>query len=307
MTSGPKTCSLLISDLRSTADKKSFTIEVPMEDNWIFFVILKDEETLNLYTESDEILMTFKFTADIPLKILWKVRNYLISRSDIMEIPSLEDKILDQYADTVIHLNYNISVDCNISDYQSMHYFHKWLNTTLLQGIKRSRKTCSLFIRDLSTTEGYFTVEVPLEDNWFLLIKLKNKETLNLYSESANILLDFNFTVDIPLKILWKVRKYLISHSNIIKIPPLEDMILDQFCGTANDLNYNISTDYNISSSQTKYNFHKWINKTLLKGIQRSTAERRLYKLILTERPIIRTGFDKFFKTAFEIENIRGS
>lgn len=128
-----------------------------------------------------------------------------------------------------------------------------------------------MFIYDLYSTENEdcFTIEIPMEDNWIFFITLKNKETLNLYSNSREILIDFSFDADIPLKILWKVRNYLISHSNI-KISSLEDMILDQFSDTVNNLNYNISVDYNISDFQPKYNFHKWINRTLYKGIKRS-------------------------------------
>lgn len=141
MTAGPKTCSLSIYEVNPTPPPgEPEVFHIGMEENWIFYITFQTRKTLNLYSESAEIFVEFKFDADIPLKILWKVRDYLISDSYI-KIEPLEDIILNQYADRINNLNYNISLDYNISELQSVYYFHKWINRTLIKGIKRSIET----------------------------------------------------------------------------------------------------------------------------------------------------------------------
>lgn len=123
-----------------------------MEDNWIFFIVLKNENTLKLYPGSDEIEVSFHCDDDLPLKILMKIRNHLLSYTNVV-VKTLEDMALDKFNETVNYLNYNIAINKNVSDFQTMLYFRSvWINRTLLYGIRRSMYSdrnmlkCFLFI-----------------------------------------------------------------------------------------------------------------------------------------------------------------
>lgn len=137
MTPEPKTCTLFVHDVTDNYSTPK-RIEVPLEDNWIFFIILKNENILNMDPGTEENEILFHYDEDLPLKILMKIRNLLMSYTNVA-VKSLEDMALDKFNETVNYLNYNIPINKNVSNFQTMLYFRSvWINKTLMNGICRS-------------------------------------------------------------------------------------------------------------------------------------------------------------------------
>lgn len=274
----PYSCTLFAHDYSENCVTEEDTIEIPMEDNWYLFILVNDVEALNSYSDAaDEIQgVDFQSTADIPLKILMKVRSHLMSNS----FKSSEDKAMDKFisyiSSTVSNLNYNITTNYISSGFQSIHDFYKWINRSIFEGIYRSiqnvfsvvvnlrmvseQKTCPIFVYGLSEIDSdidLFTIEVPADDCKFPLVVKYDKA---FYSDSF----ESRDKAEIPIKILIKVRNKLISYNNV-DITTLEDMALNQCIDTIKNLNYKIPIECDFFESI--YCFRKWINIILRREI----------------------------------------
>lgn len=275
----PDDCRLLVFD-----NYPARRIEIPMEDNWILFIMVNDVRSLNLYSDAaNEIPVCFQSTADIPLKILIQVRNHLMSYSN----KSSEDKAMDKFIfhifSTVINLNYNI-INRMSSDFQSIYNFYKWINRKIFEGVYPSiqkncavlvevkmtseQKTCRMFVYSLSENDSdvdLFTIEVLVPvDAWKSPLVVKYDKALAFcsgFSEGQD-------KDGIPIKVLNQIRDELISYNDADIPLTLEDMALDQSIDIINNLNYNIPINCNLFRSTN--HFHKWINRILTREIRKS-------------------------------------
>lgn len=157
MTSYGKTCTLILTDFSEIVSTEALfnrpkLITIPLEDNWIFTILLQSETTLKLYPDSVENQIHFHYNQAIPLKILMEVRGYLLYRNvliaspddmplndlnDIVSNLNLNYPIQDELADIINNLNnVAIQVEDNLSNFENIECYHRWINRILLEGIR---------------------------------------------------------------------------------------------------------------------------------------------------------------------------
>lgn len=103
-----------------------------------------------------------------------------------------------------------------------------------------------------------FTI-VEIIDDWEFNLVVPYEESL-FYSNSCKNTVVFHYFADMPVKILIKIHKFLMSFKK--RENRLDDIILNQLT--------NINLNYNIPSARKDFpcmaNFRKWINSSIIKN-----------------------------------------
>ena len=135
-----KTCTLIVDEFPDLGDYLfiSNTISVFFE-NWNLKIHLKSEKTNSEFKGSAKTQFYFRFSDDLPLKVLMKLIYYYLTFYRTHRVKSLKDTCVGELvqSDAISEINYNISKDESPLHFSSVEKFKYWISLKVQKGMRK--------------------------------------------------------------------------------------------------------------------------------------------------------------------------